>query len=308
MEYISTRDDKKIIKSTKPFLKWAGGKGQLLSDIRKSYPKELGNKINKYAEPMVGGGAVLFDILSNYQMDEVYINDINIDLINAYKTVKEQVKELIKLLEVYQFEYVPMKTEDRKEYYYDKRDRFNAIKLNGNKVNVEKAALLIFLNKTCFNGLYRVNKSGGFNVPMGAYKNPCICDKENLINVSKALQNVTIHCGEYTHSEEFIDKNTFVYIDPPYRPLSETSSFTSYNESEFGDKEQIELSEFANILKSKKAKVVLSNSDPKNADENDNFFDEIYKEFVIKRVKATRMISSKSSSRGKINELLIANY
>ena len=293
----------------KPFIKWVGGKGQLLADIRNSYPKELGKKITKYAEPFIGGGAVLFDILSNYELKEVYISDINAELINTYKSIQNAPQQIICLLEQYQNEYVPMDSDSRKEYYYIKRDRFNSLKTNGNNdLNIEKGALFVFLNKTCFNGLYRVNKNGLYNVPMGSYKNPCICDKENLLNVSKALQNVIMHCGSYLDCENFIDENTFIYIDPPYRPLTDTSNFTSYTKFEFGDKEQIELADFATRLRAINSKVILSNSDPKNSDENDDFFDNLYKDFIINRVSATRMINSNSNSRGKINELLIANY
>lgn len=293
--------------AVKPFIKWAGGKSQLLSDIRNEYPLELGSKINKYAEPFAGGGAVLFDILSKYELGELYIGDINPDLINVYNVIKSSVYELIELLKQYESEYMPMDTEHRKVYYYEKRDRFNELKKQSVELNTEKAAIFIFLNKTCFNGLYRVNKKGLFNVPMGAYKNPCICDEENLLNVSSVLSHVNIHCGSYLDSESFIDENTLVYLDPPYRPLTETSSFTSYTEFQFGDEEQIELAKFANRMKNKNAKVIVSNSDPKNTNENDDFFDNLYSEFSVNRVKATRMINSKSSSRGKISELLIVN-
>ncbi|MFI3230710.1 MAG: DNA adenine methylase [bacterium] len=293
--------------STKPFIKWAGGKGQLLNDIRASYPTELGGTINKYAEPFIGGGAVLFDILSTYNLKEAYISDINVDLINVYKVVRDEVNQLIELLSKYQDEYIPLETDDRKIYYNTKRNIYNEIEISPDVINIEKASLFIFLNKTCFNGLYRVNSSGLFNVPIGSYKKPCICDKYNLLNVSSALQNVIIHCGSYKDCESFIDENTFIYIDPPYRPISKTSSFTSYTKFKFEDDEQIELAKFTTKIKSKNAKIMISNSDPKNTDENDNFFDDLYKEFNIKRVCATRMINSKSSARGKINELLIVN-
>lgn len=297
----SLRKMKKSKNIVKPFIKWAGGKGQLLENIRNSYPHELGFSINKYAEPFIGGGAVLFDILSNYNLNEIYISDINADLINTYLVIRDEVESIVDLLQQYQSEFLPKDTDARKNYFYHKRERFNQIKTTDNVIyHIEKAALFIFLNKTCFNGLYRVNKKGVFNVPMGAYKNPCICDQENLINVSKALQKIQIHCGSYLETEKFIDENTFVYIDPPYRPLNETSSFTSYSEFQFNDKEQLELAKFASIVMTKGAKVVLSNSDPKNIDTDDNFFDEIYSEFTINRVHATRMINSKGASRGKI--------
>ena len=292
----------------KPFIKWVGGKGQLLPEINKLYPIELGKNINKYAEIFVGGGAVLFDILSKYKLDEVYISDKNLELINTYKSIRDNVDILIKSLKEMEEQYIPLDTENRKDYYYKKREEYNSLKINSEVNNIEKAVLFIFLNKTCFNGLYRVNKKGEFNVPMGAYKKPKICDEENLKNVSLTLRNVKIVYADYRKSEKFIDGKTFVYIDPPYRPLNITSSFTSYTENDFNDKEQIELAEYINVLNKKGAKIVISNSDPKNNDIDDNFFDKLYKNYNINRVKATRMLNSNASLRGAINELLITNY
>jgi len=304
----STRYNITDEKCVKPFLKWAGGKGQLLKEIEKYYPFDSG-VITKYAEPFVGGGAVLFDVLSKYDLEDIYISDINAELINTYAIVRDYIEELIKLLKKYQLEYVPLETEDRKLYYMAKRERFNDLKVNGNEAeNTEKAALMIFLNKTCFNGLYRVNKKGLFNVPMGAYKNPLICDEKNLRAVSEKLQNVKIVCGDYRKSAEFIDEHTFVYFDPPYRPLTETASFTAYTENLFNDEEQIELAEFVESMHKKGAKIVVSNSDPKNSNTEDDFFDNIYSAHKIKRVEATRMINCNSESRGKIKELLISNF
>ena len=292
----------------KPFIKWVGGKGQLLPEINKLYPIELGKTINKYAEIFIGGGAVLFDILSKYRLDEVYISDKNLELINTYKSIRDNIDILIKSLKEMEEEYIPLDDENRKIYYYEKRQKYNKLKINIEENNIEKASLFIFLNKTCFNGLYRVNKKGEFNVPMGAYKNPKICDKENLKNVSMALKNVKIIYADYRESESFIDEKTFVYIDPPYRPLNTSSSFTSYTENDFSDKEQIELAEYIDVLNKKGAKIVISNSDPKNNNIDDNFFDELYKNYNINRVKATRMLNSNASLRGAINELLITNY
>ena len=292
----------------KPFIKWVGGKGQLLPEINKLYPIELGKNINKYAEIFLGGGAVLFDILSKYKLDEVYISDKNLELINTYKSIRDNVDILIKSLKEMEEQYIPLNNENRKIYYYKKREEYNSLKINSEVNNIEKAVLFIFLNKTCFNGLYRVNKKGEFNVPMGAYKKPKICDEENLKNVSLTLRNVKIVYADYRESEKFIDDKTFVYIDPPYRPLNITSSFTSYTENDFNDKEQIELAEYINVLNKKGAKIVISNSDPKNNDIDDNFFDKLYKNYNINRVKATRMLNSNASLRGAINELLITNY
>ena len=292
----------------KPFIKWVGGKGQLLPEINKLYPVELGKNINKYAEIFIGGGAVLFDILSKYKLDEVYISDKNLELINTYKSIRDNVDILIKSLKGMEEQYIPLDNKNRKDYYYKKREEYNSLKINSEVNNIEKAILFIFLNKTCFNGLYRVNKKGKFNVPMGAYKKPKICDEENLKNVSLTLRNVKIVYADYKESEKFIDDKTFVYIDPPYRPLNITSSFTSYTENDFNDKEQIELAEYINVLNKKGAKIVISNSDPKNNDIDDNFFDKLYKNYNINRVKATRMLNSNVSLRGAINELLITNY
>lgn len=300
------RYEEKPSSKAKPFLKWAGGKGQLLSEIQQHYPFD--ENINKYAEPFVGGGAVLFDILDKYDLKEVYINDINEDLINAYRCVKAYPEELISMLKTMQEEYIPRDNESRKEYYLEQRNLFNTIKVSYDESsNLTKAALMIFLNKTCFNGLYRVNRKGEFNVPMGSYKNPLICDESNLRNVSQKLQKVRISCGDYQSSYDFIDSNTFAYFDPPYRPLTDTSSFTSYTENGFGDNEQKELAVFVKRLDEKGAKVVVSNSDPKNVDSKDDFFDNIYSYLKVARVTANRMINSKAKSRGKISELLITN-
>ena len=242
-------------------------------------------------------------------MKEVYISDINAELINTYRIIRDDVDDLIKMLLAMQNDFIPLDTDNRKAYYMQKRERFNDLKVNGNEnINIEKAALMIFLNKTCFNGLFRVNKKGLFNVPMGAYKNPMICDEKNLRAVSNKLQRVTIVCGDYRESSDFIDKNTFVYFDPPYRPITDTASFTAYTENLFNDDAQIELAQFVDEMNKKGAKIVISNSDPKNSNTDDDFFDNIYSAHRIKRVEATRMINCNSEARGKIKELLISNF
>ncbi|MBQ8304330.1 MAG: Dam family site-specific DNA-(adenine-N6)-methyltransferase [Clostridia bacterium] len=295
-------------KSAKPFLKWAGGKGQLLKEIESYYPFAEG-KITKYAEPFVGGGAVLFDVLSKYDLEEVYISDINAELINSYHIIRDDTDSLIKMLYTMQSEFIPLDTDSRKIYYNEKRNRFNNLKINGTEdISTEKAALMIFLNKTCFNGLFRVNKKGLFNVPMGAYKNPMICDEKNLRAASEKLQKVAIICRDYRESADFIDENTFVYFDPPYRPITDTASFTAYTENLFNDEEQIELARFVDDMNKKGAKIVISNSDPRNSNAEDAFFDNIYSAYKIKRVEATRMINCQAQARGKIKELLISNF
>lgn len=259
----STRYNKSEEKSAKPFLKWAGGKGQLLKEIESYYPFESG-KITKYAEPFVGGGAVLFDILNKFDLEQIYISDINAELINTYCTIRDDIDALIERLWALQNEYVPLDTDKRREYYTAKREHFNALKADSAaSADTEKAALMIFLNKTCFNGLYRVNKKGFFNVPMGAYKNPMICDETNLRAVSEKLSGVNIVCGDYRESAEFIDEKTFAYFDPPYRPLTDTASFTAYTENAFDDNAQIELARFVDAMHEKGARVVVSNSDKK---------------------------------------------
>ena len=304
----STRYSRTEEKTVKPFLKWAGGKGQLLKEIEHYYPFNNGS-ITKYAEPFVGGGAVLFDILSKYDLEEIYISDINAELINTYRIIRNDIDALIEMLYAMQNDFIPFNTDERKVYYILKRERFNDLKVNGNEnINIEKAALMIFLNKTCFNGLFRVNKKGLFNVPMGAYKNPVICDESNLRAVSQKLQRVSIVCGDYRVAADFIDENTFVYFDPPYRPITETASFTSYTENVFDDNAQIELARFVDMMHQRGAKVVISNSDPKNSNTEDDFFDNIYAAYKIKRVEANRMINCNSEARGKIKELLISNY
>ena len=290
--------------SAKPFIKWVGGKSQLLDEIREKYP----SKIEKYCEPFVGGGAVLFDILNKFQPKEVLINDINEELINTYVQIKNNCYEMIDGLSEIQRIYKSHTQEENKDFFYEKRSRYNEIKINGNKAeNLEKAVLFIFLNKTCFNGLYRVNSKGAFNVPFNNAKNPLLCDEENLFACSKLLQNVEMTAGDYKECKNFIDNKTFVYIDPPYRPITKTSAFTSYSENGFSDKDQVELGNFLTEISNNGAEVLASNSDPKNTDENDNFFDNLYSHFEIERVSASRMINSNAKKRGEINEILISN-
>lgn len=302
-----TKTAKAKSSEAKPFLKWAGGKGQLLTEIGKYYPFAEKKHIKKYAEPFVGGGAVLFDVLNKHTVDEVYISDINAELINTYITIRDNSDELISRLKTMESDYLAKDADARKKAYLEARARFNALKRDSIR-DAEAASLMIFLNRTCFNGLYRVNKAGDYNVPMGAYKNPQICNEDNLLNVSKKLQNANIVCGDYKDSASFIDDKTFVYFDPPYRPLTKTANFTSYTEQLFDDNKQLELANFVQDLDNKGALIVISNSDPKNTDENDNFFDDAYSKQNIRRVAANRMINRNSDARGKINELLIANF
>ncbi len=293
----------------KPFVKWAGGKTQLLEDFEKYYPLQLRRgSIKRYIEPFVGGGAVLFDILQKYNISEAFIFDINEELINAYKAIKYCVDDLIGELDKLETKYINIDCSCRKEMYYEVRDSYNSIKLKDNHLGIMKAAYLIFLNRTCFNGLYRVNQSGAFNVPIGSYKNPKICDRKNLRAVSSLLQRVNIYSGDYSDSVKYIGKDSFVYFDPPYRPLSTSSNFTTYSRFDFNDGEQIRLSEFFKTMDRTGAKLMLSNSDPKNVNPNDNFFEEHFCVYNIYRLKAKRIINSNGNGRGLISEILITNY
>lgn len=293
-------------KIAKPFLKWAGGKTKLINDIEKALPIDLKNERLTYIEPFVGSGAVLFWVLNNFpRLKKAVINDINADLINTYKIIASNPKELISILEVWHHEFHALEgSEDNKKlYYYHKRDLYNT---RNEELSVQ-AALFIFLNRTCFNGLYRVNRNNLYNVPMGAYKRPTICDKDNILAVSNALQKVEIICGDYEETLNFAGKNTLFYFDPPYKPLSETSSFNSYAKDDFNDEEQIRLRDFCSKLDSLNHTWVLSNSDVKGKDITDNFFDDLYGKYNIKRVDAKRSINANPAKRGSLKELLITN-
>ena len=293
----------------RPFVKWAGGKGSLIPQLNNFYPYELKNGIiERYIEPFVGGGAVLIDILQKYEVQEAYAFDINIDLINSYNVIKNNVNELITILKQMETEYLQLGQEERKIYFYNKREEYNKKQLEENEQDIERAAQFIYLNRTCFNGLYRVNKNGKFNVPMGNYKKPTICDEENLIKLSELIRNVQFQYGDYRRSMEYVTENTFVYFDPPYRPLNVTSAFTSYTKEDFNDDNQRELATFYRELNEINAKLMLSNSNPKNVNEEDDFFDNIYQGFNIDEIYASRMINANSQGRGKISEILVTNY
>lgn len=293
--------------AAKPFLKWAGGKTQLLGQIEKSLPPEVVNKRFTYIEPFVGSGAVLFWMINNFPLlKKAVVNDTNEDLINTYKTIKSAPQELIAVLEILQEEYHALEglTEKRREYYARKRALFNSRVCS----KIEHAALFIFLNKTCFNGLYRVNRKNEFNVPIGRYKKPTICDKPNLLAVSEALQKVELLCGDFEQTLRHAKGRVLFYLDPPYKPLSKTSYFGSYAKDEFNDNEQIRLRDFCVQLDTLGHSWILSNSDVKNMNQGDGFFDNLYAGFTIKRVHARRSINANPERRGLLKELLITNH
>ena len=296
----------RIDKIAKPFVKWAGGKSQLLSEIDNAIPDYIKQIQFTYVEPFVGGGAVLFWILQKYpNIERAVINDINTDLTNSYITIKENVEELISILQVWEKEYHSLKDklEEKKEYYYSKRKQFNSRKSE----RTTQTALFIFLNRTCFNGLYRVNRKNEFNVPIGSYKTPMICDEDNLRAVNKILQKVTILNGDFEDTLKYAEDDTLFYFDPPYKPLNETSSFNSYAKDEFDDNEQIRLAKFCEKIDNLGYQWILSNSDVKGKNPHDNFFDDLYSKFNIKRVLARRNINSNPNKRGELTELLITN-
>ncbi len=298
----------------RPFLKWAGGKRQLIPILEKNLPEELlAGQIENYYEPFLGSGALFFYLSTKYSFKNIFLSDTNIDLILSYNVIKNNVDDLIKELEFIQNQYFALEKEERKKYFYSVRLDYNieSNNINLSKYNkswIKRTSKLIFLNKTCFNGLFRLNLKGEFNTPFGDYKNPKIYDPENLKNVSTTLQNVKIEQKDFCEISKGFLPRSFVYFDPPYRPISNSSNFTSYSKNSFTDADQIELSKIYTVLNNNGGKLMLSNSDPKNTNKNDTFFDDLYSDYTIKRIPAKRFINSKADKRGNINELLIVNY
>ncbi|NWF89352.1 MAG: DNA adenine methylase [Ignavibacteriaceae bacterium] len=303
-----------ILVKAKPFLKWAGGKGQLLEQIDKHLPIELKKgKIKYYYEPFLGGGAVFFHIMQKYPIQFSYLSDLNEELILVYSVLQKSVEQLINELTKLSNEYYKIDETTREEYFYSIRHAFNEkrskIDFDNYSANwIERASETIFLNRTCYNGLFRLNKNGAFNVPFGRYKNPRILDEDNLRNVSKLLERAKIFKADFAEVKNIIDKDFFIYFDPPYRPISKTASFTSYSKYDFIDADQKRLARLFRELSHNGNKLLLSNSDPKNENPNDDFFEELYGGFNITRIDANRMINCNAAKRGQIKELLITNY
>ncbi len=277
-------------KQYQPFIKWVGGKRGLLKQLFEKFPKEFEN----YHEPFLGGGAVFFELYSQGLLKDkkIYLSDINTELVNTYNVVKNNPYKLIDSLEEF-------KEKHNKEFYYQVRelDRQEDFK---NLTDIERATRFIYLNKTCFNGLYRVNKKGYFNTPIGSYKNPNIADRNTILSASKALQNAIISNKSFCDVVNNANKYDLIYFDPPYYPLTTTANFTAYNENDFLDDKQKELFNVFEKLNKKECFVLHSNSDT-------DFIKNLYKEHSINFVQANRFINSKSNGRGKISEVLISN-
>lgn len=297
----------------KPFLKWAGGKSQLIPEIMQRLPEYVYDGAPyQYVEPFAGSSAVALHLLeSSHPPTKVILNDINSDLINLYRVIKSQPNALLDYLKAIQSEYDKLEDKAAKQpYYYDKRDSFNSRASS----SIEHAGLFIFLNRAGFNGLYRVNKNNKFNVPIGSYKKPNFVFEDVILNASRLLANVEI-CNisfenvlKLAKDDNPKELSTFFYFDPPYKPLNESSSFTSYAKGSFDDNDQVKLKEVCDLLDEQGCQWLLSNSDTTNIDIENTFFDDLYKNYEIERVKASRSINSKGAKRGQINELLIRNY
>lgn len=295
------------MQKAKPFIKWVGGKGQLIKQLEALLPSDFATRDNlTYIEPFVGGGAMLFYMLQTYpNIKSAVINDINPDLTLCYRVVRDNPTELVKNLKIIQKEYYSLPTQElKKEYFLKQRECFNSKSLN----EIDNSSLFIFLNRTCFNGLYRVNKAGLFNVPFGSYLTPMICDSETIFADSKLLENVDILTGDFEDTFNKIKNNTFFYFDPPYRPLSNTSNFKDYSKEGFNDDSQRRLKLFCDRINSIGVNFILSNSDCFATEQRDCFFDELFSEYRIERVLASRNINSVGSKRGKLTEIVVRNY
>lgn len=291
----------------KPFLKWAGGKGQLIEQLSVYLPNKIYHEPFNYVEPFVGGGAMLFYMLKTFpNIKKVIINDVNEQLVSTYRNIRDNVYTLIGALSELEDSYLKLEEGKRKEMYLIVRDKYNTPTCTG----IMKSAYMLFLNRTCFNGLYRVNGKGLFNVPFGKYANPTICNAELLKEDSMMLNKVDMEicCGDYRDTLQQVDDGLcFFYLDPPYRPLSETSSFTAYAKGDFNDDNQRELAQFCHTLDERGCLWMQSNADCSAKNPADTFFEELYADYQIERVYASRNINANASKRGKLTELLIHN-
>lgn len=290
----------------KPFIKWVGGKGQLIEQLDAFLPADF-DKWQKvrYVEPFIGGGAMLFYMLQQYpNITSAVLSDINPDLVKCYLTIRDCPKELVEALKDLEQRYLPLSDEGRKAFFLDIRNKYNGKRLS----NVENTAYFIYLNRTCFNGLYRVNRSGLFNVPHGKYVRPLICNETAIYDDSELLKRVEIICGDFEQTFNWAEGRCLFYFDPPYRPLDKTSSFTDYFENSFDDAAQKRLKNFCDQVSDAGCLFMLSNSDGRSKNPDDTFLEDLYKDYVIERVYASRNVNSNPAKRGKLTELLVRNY
>lgn len=298
----------------KPFFKWAGGKSQLLGEFYDRFPAGLrSGELDHYIEPFIGGGAVFFLVMQLFPMKNSVICDANKELVLTYLVVKNDVEALILRLQQYQAAYDILDDPGRSEMYFTVRSDLNKELagfdfLSYGQAWIDRAASLLFLNKTCFNGLFRVNSKGEFNVPFGKYANPSVVNALNLRKASALLAHTTILLGDFSRCLEYSTDRSFVYLDPPYRPLNATSSFTGYSQGGFGEEDQVRLRDFFADADRRGSRVMLSNSDPKNENPDDHFFDDLYQDYLIERVLAKRIINRDADKRGAINEIIVMNY
>jgi DNA adenine methylase len=297
-----------------PFLKWAGGKSRLIEQFTSHLPPELKHgTIKRYVEPFIGGGALFLHLVHVYEVREYVLSDVHEELILCYRTLQQDVEAVIAAIETLQASYLRKDDAERERMFYAIREQFNAQRTSIDYGHftpswIERTAQILFLNHTCFNGLFRFNSRGEFNVPFGRYKHPRMYQAENLRIWSRILQETTILQGDFTICEKFADVGTFFYFDPPYRPLNKTAAFTGYARDAFREDDQQRLAAFFRRLDQTGAKLMLSNSNPRNVDPDDTFFDELYAGFTVSEVLAARAINSNGKKRGRISELVITNY
>ncbi len=314
MNFEAENTGEQSTKLAKPFLKWAGGKSQLLGQIKPYFPQALHEgEIATYIEPFIGGGAVFFHVAQHFAIPNLVIADINPELVLIYRTIQATVELVIENLLALQSQYEQASLPGREKLYYQIRTQVNQQRpcLNLHQIEqpeIARTAQLLFLNRTCFNGLFRLNSQGEFNVPFGRYHHPQICNPDNLRRVATLLQRTTIHQGDFESVTPYITPKTLIYFDPPYRPISQTASFKSYAQAGFDDHDQARLADFCHHLHAQGVAWLLSNSDPHNHDPRDMFFEQLYQPFWLHRLKAKRAINSNPQKRGEISELLITNY
>ena len=289
----------------KYLVRWVGGKNRLIPEIDKRIPKNINAQYDTYVEPFVGGGSVMFHILNNYNFKKIYVNDKNKELINLYLSIKNFPKEMVDKIEKLDLKYLSLDVSKKKEMYHLIRNYYNRIKLKDEKINLEKANLLMFLMRMCFNGVYRVNKKGEFNTSIGSFLTRSFrkISKEEIFTISEQLENVIFFSKDFSELEDLISDKTFFYLDPPYLPETDKQEHIRYTPDGFSIDEQKRLKEFINKINLKGGKFILSNSDTENG-----FFYDLYKEYVIDKVKIKRLISGKNEFRKEITELMIKNF